>query len=327
MASLLAGLDLSRLLAPAGYTPAANMPPLALGAMSPANQVPASPASGPPPGAPPPGAAPPDGGSPGGMSLLDPSMLSSLSSGPDTTDSTPLSRISLLRDTPANAPPDQSSADQPDQPQGFLSRLTATDPQSGLTFRDKLMALGQIMQGDTKGAQSYLQNQRANYLQQRQVALKLAISQAQSAAFRKAYTNGRFDPAVYAANLPGAAFDADDLTKIYTGLDPKKQLVPLRTGGAVPWDPSLGEAGAPIGVPPEKQPTGVWINPVTNAREADPAQVSFQQQVASAKGEQARETKAEVPGKAPGAGSKLATPAQMAALKAEIARRNGTVTP
>jgi hypothetical protein len=44
---------------------------------------------------------------------------------------------------------------------GFLSRLTAPDP-DGVTFNDKLMAMGSILQGDSKGAASYLQQQRKN---------------------------------------------------------------------------------------------------------------------------------------------------------------------
>jgi hypothetical protein len=104
----------------------------------------------------------------------------------------------------------------------------------------------------------------------------------------------------------GGAFDPADLVKLYGVAEPKKTLVPLRggQGGAVSFDPRTGETGPVIGAGPEKEPTGVWVDPVTHIRGPDPAQVSYQQQIAGIKGKEARETKATTPGKAPGTGTK-----------------------
>ena len=44
---------------------------------------------------------------------------------------------------------------------GLLSKLQAPDAR-GLTFGDKLFAAGNVLQGDSGGAASYIQNQRAN---------------------------------------------------------------------------------------------------------------------------------------------------------------------
>jgi hypothetical protein len=86
--------------------------------------------------------------------------------------------ISLLRNQDSAPPPATNLTPAQSPPQGglrgFLSGLTATDPTSGITFRDKLMALGQIMQGDTKGAQSYLQSARQNAVQ---LAMRQQIGQ------------------------------------------------------------------------------------------------------------------------------------------------------
>jgi hypothetical protein len=125
--------------------------------------------------------------------------------------------------------PDEAPAPQGGL-RGLLSRLTATNPETGRTFADRLMAVGQIMQGDTPGAQAYLEKQQEKVINQRAVALKQQIAQRQAQAFSQAFdANGQFNPAKY-AQLVGGAFDVGDMAKLYEQMGPKYQFVTGRRG-------------------------------------------------------------------------------------------------
>jgi hypothetical protein len=149
----MAGLldDLLHSIAPAGYTPPVD-PRLGL-----------------------PSLAMQDSGPPGGMPQLPPGALTG---GPPPSLSGAFP--GLLGGGP-QAPPDASAAAPPDAPQppptrllepgapgtaeanpapGFLSRIMSPDPE-GVTLRDKMMALGSIMKGDSEGAQRTIADARA----------------------------------------------------------------------------------------------------------------------------------------------------------------------
>ena len=189
---------LDRLLAPAGYTPPIDPnAPQGVGGMPSAAQALA---------APPPDALPPGVGQGG---IADPT-----SAAPAINMNSP-----TLKDVQIGAPPGGSPQpiagpppgllesmamrdvpgvnDAP--PQGFLGRLTATDP-NGVTFRDKLMALGSILKGDNEGATKYLENQQAKAMQLRQAVMARNMASIQAQAFAKSFRDdGTFDPRAYAA--------------------------------------------------------------------------------------------------------------------------------
>jgi len=177
--ALLDDLDLSKFIAPAGYTP----PPMTTGALSPLAQAFSAqnvlPPGGLPQGGPAPapqGPAPPTSGvgsggisdpTTSGFSLLrglsDPNLKmadgSQISFGPPPQAPAP------------QAPQGPAPDDTPEAPKGFLQRLTSPDPTTGVLFRDKMMALGQILQGDTKGAQATMENAQQRALMMQEMGL------------------------------------------------------------------------------------------------------------------------------------------------------------
>lgn len=138
---------------------------------------------------------------------------SPMSNGADAAPSGQLPAAPMAAPAPAASalPPVQQPDMLPQQEAqpSFLSRLTATTP-DGLTFQDRLMALGSILHGDGAGAQNYLQQQRTNATAQTKLAKADADRQKMAAAFKAAYAGGKFDPQVY-ANMAGSEFNPSDL--------------------------------------------------------------------------------------------------------------------
>ena len=133
--------------------------------------------------------------------------------------------VSALDDTP----------EPPAQPQGFLSRLTQTTP-DGLTFGDRLTALGSILKGDSAGARDFLQNQRANADVLKQRADKKATATASLAALRGAMNpDGTMDWQKYLAALPGEG-DPSTAIKLAEATRPEWKEFSTANGGAGAFD-------------------------------------------------------------------------------------------
>jgi hypothetical protein len=141
---------------------------------------------------------------------------------------------------------------------GLLQRLMATSP-DGLTFQDKLMAMGSILKGDSGGAQQYIAGQRGAALKANSLAEQKALLAKRSAAFNKAMASGKFDPGVYAAESADA-FDPDDAAHLETAFNRRRQamnagddIVDAETGRVIyqghekpglgmRWDEALGKS-------------------------------------------------------------------------------------
>jgi hypothetical protein len=169
----------------------------------------------------------------------------------------------------------------PKQP-GFLDRLKEPDDR-GLTFGDKLFAAGGVLQGDSGGAMSYLQNQR---LMSRHLADQDDVKaghKRRSAAFKAAMTGGKFDPAIY-SQLADEDFDPSDLAAMQNafGTKPRSGQFLQGAGGQLGYgDPDTGsyrEINPAIPKPPGplvQDDNGDWVE--------NPAYIALQEHVAAAK--------------------------------------------
>jgi hypothetical protein len=250
--AFLDNLNLSQQLAPAGYAPPGVM----------GN-------SGSPPGAMPQLPTPAWTQRPlSGGGLLDP-----------TSQQAALASQSAQAAPPKDADggPAMSYQDNP-APQGFLAKLTATDP-NGVTFNDKLMALGQILQGDPTGAQGYLEKQQDKVMQQRAIALKQQIASQQAQAFaNNMRPDGSLDMAGYARDSAGA-FDPDQAVKMRTAFDPKRQIITTREGGVYTYDPVTNRAEQMF-APQAPKPPPLMKFDENGDLVVDPAQIQAKAQVA-----------------------------------------------
>jgi hypothetical protein len=229
-------LDLSKLIAPAGYTPAQYY-----------DGAGAAPAPAPvqlPPGGPP---------------QLPSPMAEDAAQGPQAPPA------GLLGANPA---PDAGAAGGPSPggnaaPQGFLQKLMSVDPQ-GNTFQDRLMALGAMLKGDTNGAQDYLFKRQELVQKQNQLQLARIIAQMQTAAIAKAHAGGGIDPQAY-ADTAGAGADPDQLLKLMGMYTPKYTPVITRQGGVGAMEEHTGayqEDQAPVPQKPGmlmQAPDGSWV--------------------------------------------------------------------
>jgi hypothetical protein len=116
------------------------------------------------------------------------------------------------------------------QPQGLLSRLGSTTP-DGINFADRLTALGSILQGDSKGAQSYLQNQRSNADTLAQRKIKTDMAAATTEALKKAVGAKGVDLATYLQALPPGA-DPELGIKLWKEMQPDYGEFGTAGGGA-----------------------------------------------------------------------------------------------
>ena len=89
-----------------------------------------------------------------------------------------------LAGTALGGQPPLAAPDAPAAPQGLLGRLTATTP-DGISFNDKLMALGSILKGDSSGAQKYLETRRESYTKTQEAQQKVADAATKQAALQQ----------------------------------------------------------------------------------------------------------------------------------------------
>ena len=135
-------------------------------------------------------------------------------------------------------------------PTSFLDRLGAPSP-DGVSFRDRLFAVGAGLQGDTSGAASYLQNARNNAERLADKA-KLQNDQARkAAAFKAAWVGGKFDAGVY-AQMAGDALDASDVASFDRAFNPTGSFQSAGGGGLYYTNPSDHTATQVVAPPPRK---------------------------------------------------------------------------
>lgn len=104
---------------------------------------------------------------------------------------------------------------------GLLDRITAPDPNTGTTFRDKLMMAGALMR-DNGDPSTVVEMQNAR-LKQMEFQRQLAIQVRGNQAFRAAYQNGRFDPSTY-AQVMGNYLDPRAMAEIAKTVNPEQSL-------------------------------------------------------------------------------------------------------
>ena len=147
--------------------------------------------------------------------------------------------------------PEAEAAPAPGSAHGFLSglgdvlkRATATTA-DGLTFGDRLQAIGSILQGDTPGAQAYLKDRRDEASKQKLQVRQQAMLKERAQAFRDAIQP---DGSINFKTLMSEGSDAlepDDIAKLYGAFGLSKRHTSFRTplpgpGGAVSFDERKG---------------------------------------------------------------------------------------
>src|SRR4051812_26102489 len=98
---------------------------------------------------------------------------------PDATVAPPEAASGGLLSGPAAGPPPEAEAPEGGGLRGLLARVTAPDP-SGLTFGDKLFAVGSSLKGDTAAVGRYLNTRNAALVKQKADATKQALAKAAS---------------------------------------------------------------------------------------------------------------------------------------------------
>ena len=179
---------------------------------------------------------------------------------------------------------------------GFLAHLTADDP-DGITFRDKLMALGSIVGGNGGEAQTYLQSRRAEAAKQKALDQAKDMKRKQAQAFFGAMRpDGSLDLAKY-AQLAGDAFDAGDASKIYKDLAPSYEFVTPGPGGVFMGNKATGkgsEVVPPRPTKPEKDPPGI-SHDAAGTRVLDKLSIEGQKQIYGGRAEEAARYRAAPP--------------------------------
>lgn len=136
---------------------------------------------------------------------------------------------------------------------GLLGRLTSPDP-SGITFSDKLNAIGSILQGHSDQADKYMADRRASIVKQQEEAQKLkdaaekvAEAKQATADLSASYKDGIFHPEIYTQLRAQHQGGIDDkvLSAIYPASVPKIVPVTGKNG-----EVTLVRENAPPGVDP-----------------------------------------------------------------------------
>ena len=160
---------------------------------------------------------------------------------------------------------------------GLLSKLQAPDGR-GLTFGDKLFAAGNVLQGDSGGAATYLQNQRANAQNEddRMTARRNQLAGAK--AFRNNLNpDGSMNFQGYANDL-GDELDPAKAVALRKGMGHEYQLASLANGGAGSFDPTTGKVTEQI-AGQRKAPDGYSYNADGTLTPIDPNYVAGQKQI------------------------------------------------
>lgn len=176
------------------------------------------------------------------------------------------------------------------EPKGFLGRLTATSP-NGVTFNDRLMALGQILQGNSEGASDFIERQQAKALQLRQAVMARNMGRIQAQAFAKAFRDdGSFDPQAYAL-WSGAAFDPKQAAELQAQYGPKYNFFTTRPGAVIAGNERTGEGAQVLAAPISPAD---FNNPVIQGPDGQPvvnkARVDYEKAISGFKGDQAVRT-------------------------------------
>jgi hypothetical protein len=167
---------------------------------------------------------------------------------------------------------------------GLLSKLQ--DPDSrGLTFGDKLFAAGSVLQGDSGGAATYLQNQRSNAQNENDRMTARRNQLAGAKAFRDNIgPNGEMNFQGY-ANAMGDEFDPEKAVSLRKALAPKYSPVSLAGGGAAAFNEATGRFDTQIAGAPKQPGKYRMIDPNGDPNdpgnwEVNPLEAQLAQQVA-----------------------------------------------
>lgn len=174
----------------------------------------------------------------------------------------------------------------PDQPvkmhglDALRDKMTTPDGR-GLTLSDKLFASGSILQGDTGGAATYLQNQRNQAMAQAQKDELTRQRSRMTTALRSAVDpDGNFSLPKY-LDLAGADADLGEAVGLNNALNPKGTFMNA-AGGLYYTNPRTGQAQQVVAPAQPKLPNGLRYDESGNVT-IDPQFVQLQEQVAAAK--------------------------------------------
>jgi hypothetical protein len=183
-----------------------------------------------------------------GEALAKPSMLDGLFHGPQQITGGQVDGQGLLQ------PPTMEKGP------GLLERARTADPNTGLSFADKLYMLGSAARDEGPDPMKYAQ-------QRRQEAQAGADRGRRNQAFKAAYQGGKFDPAAYASALGDSNVDPSDIAALTNAFRSKRQIL-QNAHGIFSADPdaedgdlqALQEFEPQERVSPgfEQQPDGSW---------------------------------------------------------------------
>lgn len=151
------------------------------------------------------------------------------------------------------SPPPEGLLHPPQQVEGpgLLERLR-TPNDSGVSWADKLYAIGGVLGGDSAGGMQYLQGKQKDARAQKLLDQAKADHAAKNAAFRAAYKDGRFDPAAYAAALGSADVDPSDIAQLSKtfapqgGVEGGRSYTKNPSTGAITWGDSAPPTAADL---------------------------------------------------------------------------------
>lgn len=164
---------------------------------------------------------------------------------------------------------------------GLLSKMQTPDAR-GLTFGDKLFASGSILQGDSGGAASYIQNQRSLADRDSQRGMAKETAEKGLAALR-----GNIDPATGQLNVRGyldalpPGSDPMDGLKMRDALRP--DVTPMSGPDGSLYGFNRGTGTFTQGVAGRPKPPGQLIQDEDGNWGVNPQFVQLQEQVAAAK--------------------------------------------
>lgn len=159
---------------------------------------------------------------------------------------------------------------------GLLSNFLNTD-EGGISGRDRMFALGSILQGDSNGAQAYLSSQRAAATaandRKRRDELERGGLEALSSAFDE---RGNFDMPTYLKKVRQLGLDPSAGLQMAQSLAPKVSLQNAGGGGLyeITQAPFGGSASTRELIAPQAKPPGRLIqDPETGEWVANPAYI------------------------------------------------------
>jgi hypothetical protein len=156
---------------------------------------------------------------------------------------------------------------------GLLSKLTATGA-DGVTFGNKINALGQILQGQGGQASAGIQQLRDNAVKQKLMQQAMASKQAQSVAFANLVKNNpRLASLGPLSEAMGSQFDLDEFSKARDLLAPKSTYM---NAGSDIVETDEANPGHVLYSSHEKPPPLMKWDPITKRNVIDEDQIRAQ---------------------------------------------------